>query len=106
MSDCQLFCEAEVNVTDSGTTYNWPKTLAGELAAISCPFSDKFSVNRSCDVNGEWLSFNQTDCGVVFEQLIGLNNAFNNVCETIDDSNIIIVRTGGGGEGKCILWSI
>ena len=97
--DCQIFCEAETNYTESGTTYNWPETLAELVATITCPHNDQFSINRSCSVEGEWLSFDEKVCGVVFGQLIRLNETFNNVCEILDTTVLFIY------SGTSLLWT-
>lgn len=76
--DCQIICEADTNEIE-GVKYNWPEILAGSVATITCPNNDKVNVSRNCSIEGEWLSFEKTVCGVVFEQLIKLNNTFNNV---------------------------
>ena len=40
-------------------------------------------VSRRCDTGGVWQTFNESDCGVVNEQLNRLNNSFNNVSHAV-----------------------
>ena len=83
--DCQPatsdFCEEEVIRSETGTTYTWPQTPEGGVTNFTCPLSrtEPFVVSRRCGAGGVWQTFNESDCGVVNEQLNRLNNSFNNV---------------------------
>ena len=72
-------CCAETVPTEHGVTYVWPDTSAGRTAVFSCPRSPQFNVTRECNSTGEWQAFDETGCGVVSEDLNGLENIFSNV---------------------------
>ena len=57
----------------------WPQILGGETATFTCPLSPEFTVTRSCQFGGAWLSFDEDGCGVVSGQLERVENMFNNV---------------------------
>lgn len=73
------FCDAEMTVSESGTTFVWPETRGGETANFTCTLSPDVYVTRMCDVGGVWLSFDETTCGVVLGLLNTLNDSFTNV---------------------------
>ena len=78
---CRTACEAEVIRSQTGTTYEWPRTIIGDIATFRCPLIENRMeiVSRRCGAFGVWEAFNEEACGVVNEQLNQLNNSFNNV---------------------------
>ena len=83
-ADCQPVtrdCEAEVVMSETGTTYVWPPTHDGDVANFLCPLSPMVTVSRRCGAGRVWQVFNAEACGVVNEQLNRLNNSFNNVSQ-------------------------
>ena len=84
--NCQpppVACEAEIISSESGTTYEWPQTVIGDVATFRCPLVNNHMVivSRGCGVGGAWGQFDEEACGVVNEQLNRLNNSFNNVSD-------------------------
>ena len=73
------FCDAEMTLSESGTTFVWPETRGGDTAIFFCPLNSGFNETRVCSVGGVWLSFDETSCGVVLGLLNTLNDSFSNV---------------------------
>ena len=76
------FCDAELTISDSGTTFVWPETSGGDIANFTCPLSPQAFATRTCDIGGVWQSFDETACGVVLGLLNVLNDSFSNVRKT------------------------
>ena len=57
-----------------GIEYLWPKTSAGANASLVCQNNPRFSVTRNCNAFGTWQTFDQTECGVLTNQLRNILN--------------------------------
>lgn len=83
------FCDAEMILSESGTTFVWPETLGGDSALFICPLSPLFNETRACDIGGVWLTFDETACGVILGVLNTLNDSFSNVRHACNSQNTV-----------------
>ena len=77
------FCDAEEILTESGTTFYWPETIATETTTFTCPLGEGVTVDRSCGAGGVWGQFDEIGCGEsISGQLNNLVDLFLNVKPT------------------------
>ena len=73
------YCLAEIISTENGNMYEWPRTLAGETATLTCLFNASELVIRNCSDQGFWQNISEDGCNTVKELLDELRSSFANV---------------------------
>ena len=58
-------CDAETTSTETGITYSWPTSPAGETVIFTCPTSPNVLVTRNCSSEGLWQTVVDDGCDTV-----------------------------------------